>query len=298
MDERDYALLDILGQTGNITRAADRLFITQSALSKRIQGIERELDVQLLLRSRQGVRFTPEGEIVLNACHDEVNSLRQMRQALGGTKGKVFGTLNAGISLNYALYCLPDFLVKFRDSYPDVELNITTGQSRRLIAMLQSGSIDLAILRGEHIWEGERTLLRRENICLIAPREVSDEELVRMPYISRRTDADFERTLTSWMHEKGIRPQSGGVHVDNIRTCVEMVTRELGWSIVPEICLGGFTGYIRPIRFADGTSFIRSTYLMYNDSLLALPQARAFVDLLKSEAGTHCGTDTEKGKTQ
>ena len=49
MDERDYALLDILGQTGNITRAADRLFITQSALSKRIQGIERELDVQLLL---------------------------------------------------------------------------------------------------------------------------------------------------------------------------------------------------------------------------------------------------------
>lgn len=242
MDERDYALLDILGQTGNITRAADRLFITQSALSKRIQGIERELDVQLLLRSRQGVRFTPEGEIVLNACHDVVNSLRQMRQALGGTKGKVFGTLNAGISLNYALYCLPDFLVKFRGSYPDVELNITTGQSRRLIAMLQSGSIDLAILRGEHIWEGERTLLRRENICLIAPREVSDEELVRMPYISRRTDADFERTLTSWMHEKGIRPQSGGVHVDNIRTCVEMVTRELGWSIVPEICLGGFTG--------------------------------------------------------
>ena len=221
-----------------------------------------------------------------------------MRQTLGGTKGKVFGTLNAGISLNYALYCLPDFLVKFRGSYPDVELNITTGQSRRLIAMLQSGSIDLAILRGEHIWEGERTLLRRENICLIAPREVSDEELVRMPYISRRTDADFERTLTSWMHEKGIRPQSGGVHVDNIRTCVEMVTRELGWSIVPEICLGDFTGYIRPIRFADGTSFIRSTYLMYNDSLLALPQARAFVDLLKSEAGTYCGTDTEKGKTQ
>ncbi len=86
MDERDYALLDILGQTGNITRAADRLFITQSALSKRIQGIERELDVQLLLRSRQGVRFTPEGEIVLNACHDVVNSLRQMRQALGAQR--------------------------------------------------------------------------------------------------------------------------------------------------------------------------------------------------------------------
>lgn len=293
MDERDYALLDILGQTGNITRAADRLFITQSALSKRIQGIERELGTQLLLRSRQGVRFTPEGEIVLQACHDVVRSLRQMRQELGSTKGQVFGTLNAGISLNYAFYCLPDLLVKFRSSYPDVELNITTGQSRRLVAMLQSGSIDLAILRGEHIWEGKRVLLRRENICLIAPRPVTDRELESLPYISRRTDADFERTLMNWMHENGIRPQSSGVHVDNIRTCVDMVSRDLGWSVVPEICLGGFNGYIRPIRFADGSSFVRSTYLMYNESLLALPQVRAFVNLVQADSSARYGTDMQ-----
>ena len=294
MDERDYALLDILGQTGNITRAADRLFITQSALSKRIQGIERELGVQLLLRSRQGVRFTPEGEIVLNACHNVVNSLSQMRQELGRAKGKVFGTLNVGVSLNYAFYCLPDILVKFRSSYPEVELNITTGQSRRLVAMLQDGSIDLAILRGEHIWEGARVLLRRENICLIAPCEVTDDELGSMPYISRRTDADFERTLTNWMHENGIRPQLGGVHVDNIRTCVEMVARNLGWSVVPEICLGGFHGYIRPIRFANGASFVRSTYLMYNTPLLTLPQARAFVSLVERESSALYGVDAEE----
>ena len=59
MDERDFEILMALKETGNITRAADRLYITQSSLSKKIQAIEKELDICLLIRSRQGVHFTP-----------------------------------------------------------------------------------------------------------------------------------------------------------------------------------------------------------------------------------------------
>ena len=65
MDEKDFELLRVLDETRNITHAADRLYITQSALSKRIKGIEQELGIELLLRSRQGIRFTPAGEMVL-----------------------------------------------------------------------------------------------------------------------------------------------------------------------------------------------------------------------------------------
>lgn len=61
MDEKDFALLMVLGESRNMTKAADKLFITQSALSKRIKNIERELGVELLLRSHQGIRFTPLG---------------------------------------------------------------------------------------------------------------------------------------------------------------------------------------------------------------------------------------------
>lgn len=68
MDEKDFELLMVLGESRNITKAADKLFITQSALSKRIKNIERELGVELLLRSRQGIRFTPSGETVLMHC--------------------------------------------------------------------------------------------------------------------------------------------------------------------------------------------------------------------------------------
>ena len=63
MDEKDYELLHALDETRNITHAADKLYMTQSALSKRIKALEQELGVEIVLRSRQGIRFTPAG------CH-------------------------------------------------------------------------------------------------------------------------------------------------------------------------------------------------------------------------------------
>ena len=65
MDEKDFELLEVLDETRNITHAADKLYMTQSALSKRIKSMEQELGVEILLRSRQGIRFTPAGEKVL-----------------------------------------------------------------------------------------------------------------------------------------------------------------------------------------------------------------------------------------
>jgi len=68
-----------------------------------------------------------------------------------------------------------------------------------------------------------------------------------------------------------------GIHVDSITTCVEMVRRGIGWTIVPEICLEGFDGRIMPLSFANGEPFTRSTYLMYMDSVAELPQVSAFI---------------------
>ena len=56
MDEKDYELLHALDETRNITHAADKLYMTQSALSKRIKALEQELGVEIVLRSRQGIR--------------------------------------------------------------------------------------------------------------------------------------------------------------------------------------------------------------------------------------------------
>lgn len=283
MDERDFKLLATLNKTRNITQAAEILYISQSSLSKRIHGIERELGVSLMLRSRQGIHFTAAGEAVLKHTNEAAKQLDLMRKAIEASRDYICGTLKAGISINYALYRLPDLLASYREKYPQVNMQIITDQSRNLYIQLQNGFIDIAILRGEYDdWRGEKILLSREKICAIHSRD-DNKPLTEIPFIGRKTDVDFERDLAQWLQENNILPdEQHGICVDNITTCVEMVRRGLGWGIVPEICLQDFTGYVRPLYFSNGEPLIRSTYIMYSNQILALPQVKAFIDLVKN----------------
>ncbi|MGN1020566.1 MAG: LysR family transcriptional regulator [Aristaeellaceae bacterium] len=281
MDEKDFELLHVLEESRNITRAADKLYITQSALSKRIRAIERELGVELLLRSHQGIRFTPSGEAVLAHSRAAARELEQMRIQLDSMQGEICGTLNAGISINYALYRLPDALASYHSAYPKVRLQITTGQSRHLHRQMLEGSLDVAVIRGEYQWDGMRFLLGQENVTVICAREFADRPLSEYQYIGRKTDSSLEAQTLRWMNENGLGGQVAGFCVDSITTCVEMVKRGLGWSIVPEIALNGFDGCVRPCTFDNGEPFVRKTYLICQRESLALPQISAFVELLK-----------------
>lgn len=282
MDERDFELLITLKETGNITHAADRLYITQSSLSKRIHAIEKELDTNILLRSRQGVHFTPEGEIVLKRVSEAACLMDIMRNELESKKGYICGTLNAGVSINYALYQLPELLASYHQKYPHVTTRISTDQNRNLYQQLVNTKIDAAVIRGEYDWKGEKILLNRENVCAIRSSGDINRSLHSLPYIGRKTDPQFEREISQWMREKHLHPKNNGIFVDNIITCVEMVRRGLGWSIVPEICLKDFDGIVEPLIFDNGEPFVRSTYIMYSNYVTELPQVRAFIELLKN----------------
>lgn len=283
MNERDYELLLTLDETQNITHAADVLFVTQSALSKRIVAIEKELDISLLVRSKQGIRFTPQGEIVLQHTKAIMNMLSQMRSSLDAKKNYICGTLNTGVSINYSRYRLPSILASYRKQYPHVNTHITTDQSKNLYLRVLDGSLDAAIIRGEYPWKGNKILLEREPICAISLEPFTPAELShnKLPFIGRKTDVVFERELAQWMHEQNIHITSPGIFVNNIETCVEMVNRKLGWTIVPEICLHSFKGFVLPLTFANGEPFVRSTYLMYSDNYKQLPQVEAFINIVK-----------------
>ncbi len=83
------------------------------------------------------------------------------------------------------------------------------------------------------------------------------------------------------MRENALHPEQNGIYVDNIITCVGMAEQGLGWTMVPEICLGGFHGCVKPLFFQNGKAFERSTYVLCSETALELPQIRAFIDVLK-----------------
>lgn len=281
MNERDFELLDVLSKTQNITKAANELFVTQSSLSKRIQAIEDELGITLLIRSRQGIHFTADGEEVLIHTQRAAAELTAMRQNLEATRGYICGTLNAGVSINYALYRFPKLLAEYRKQFPHVNTHIITDQSRKIYLQLSEGDIDIAIIRGEYPWKDNKILLERENICVICNSKDEGRPLRDIPYIARKTDSTLNREITQWFHENNMQAERSGIYVDNITTCVEMVNNGLGWAIVPEICLKNFKGSIRPLYFDNGEPFVRSTYLMYSDQVLALPQVEAFINIMR-----------------
>lgn len=283
MDEKDFELIEVLGDSKNITKAAEKLFITQSALSKRIRAIERELGVALLLRCHQGIRFTPAGETVLAYSRSAAKQLEQMRVQLDAQQEEVCGSLRAGISINYALYQLPDILAEYHRNFPKVQLQITTDQSRNLYRQMLEGSLDAAIVRGEYGWDGMQFLLSQERVCVICAKGYADRPLRDYLYIGRKTDATLEAKTLRWMNEQGLAGLNAGFYVDSITTCVEMVRRSLGWSIVPEIALKDFDGCIRPCFFENGEPFTRRTSLLVQKAAMCLPQVNTFVDLLKQQ---------------
>lgn len=282
MDEKDLELIRILNETRNITKAAERLYITQSALSKRIRSIENELGVTLMTRSRHGIDFTPEGEEVLSQCLAAQEAMKKMRRNLEKMNDDVCGTLRAGVSIDYALYRLPDILSTYHRLYPKVRLNITTEESDVLYNKLLQGRIDIAILRFNRDWDGPKYMISEEKEYVVCSQENKDVSLADYMYIDHVTDSIQSEQMFRWRREKGLVSDEEGICVNNIKTCLELVERGLGWAILPGICLDNFTGVKIPCVFENGEPLTRCTYLLGQRETMSFKQNKAFFDMLRT----------------
>lgn len=281
MDEKDYELLIELYELKNITKAAQKLFITQPAITKRIQKMEEELQCTLLLRSKKGVVFTPVGETIIPYADAILKNSRMLREQAAAGQEEVCGTLRLGASLNFSQYRLPGILKHYTEQYPKVDVQIVTGQSRDLYRMLQQDDISIAILRGEYAWEDEIHLLSSEPMCLVCSKENMHRPLTDYPYIGRSTDAVLTGKIQSWLASHGLSGLQTKLRIDNIDTCVEMARYGLGWCILPQICLKNFDGYTEKLYFDDVTPFVRNTYVLYRKPYDRLPQVKLFLELLR-----------------
>ena len=277
MDEKDCELIEMLWETRNITKAAERLFTTQSALTKRIQKLEEELGCELFIRSRKGVLFTPVAERILPYVRQVSDSMDRIRSQVAIYRKEVAGTLKLGVSINFARYRLADVLKGFMDKYPNVDIHVSTMQSTNLYQSLVKNEISIAIVRGSVKWNEGRVTLSEEPVCLVTAREHAGEPLNSYPYIGRHTDAGFYDKIQLWRAENGCQESRTNLWVDDIGSCLEMVSRGIGWSILPEICLKQFNGQITPLYFKDGTPFTRSSHILYKHDYFELPQVKKFI---------------------
>jgi LysR family cyn operon transcriptional activator len=144
---------------GGIAHAAARLNLTQSAASRQIMSLESELGVRLFDRVGRRVRLTSEAEDLLRRCRRvlaEVDSIGE--RALSLKSGQEAGALRIGATPQIIENLLADFLMRYRQEYPGVDVHLVEEGGARLPHRLGRGDVDLAIMPEGH-WEFHNTVL-------------------------------------------------------------------------------------------------------------------------------------------
>lgn len=143
---RHLEAFSAIARSHSLTRAAERLNLTQPAISKTLKELESIVGVTLMERSRSGARLTPEGEVFLQYTEQSTAALRHgLRSIRSGAAST--GRLKIGALPSVAARFLPRALLEFRRTMPDVSVEIYEGPHQDLIRRLHSGDLDLVVGR-------------------------------------------------------------------------------------------------------------------------------------------------------
>ena len=283
MDTKDWEIITILHQTKSLTQAADRLYMTQPALSVRLRNIERFFATQVVVRGKKGVHFTREGEILLQEAQKHLQNLRDIRDKLVDMQSTLSGELRIGATNFVTKYVLLRIMQEFKKIYPAVEFSVSTEYSKELLPLVENGDVHVAFIRGRHSWGGESHLLFKEPVSIISKERVTIEELPALPMIRWKVDPSNEELLTRWWRERFKTPPRVAMYVDRPDTCYDLVASGFGYSFLPASVLPFTTKLHQQEMFFESRDPVeRSVWMIYLPETAQLRIVRAFVEMVRS----------------
>jgi LysR family transcriptional regulator for metE and metH len=146
LEVRHLRLVSAVAEVGSLTRAGDRLHLTQSALSHQLRDIESRLGAALFLRVGKRLVLTPAGERLLATARDVLDRLDRTEQDIHQMGKARAGMLRLTTECYTCYHWLPPLLVRYRKRFPEVEVRIDVGATGRPLDMLLAGKLDLAIM--------------------------------------------------------------------------------------------------------------------------------------------------------
>lgn len=289
MNEKDCLLLVIVHEEQNITKAANRLFTSQPAVTYRLQQIEQEYDIKVFKREGNKITFTPEGEYLVEFAKNMLLEISKMKDYINTIKNGTQGRLRIGVSGNFALYSLPPILKNFLELNPKVQVMINSGWSSEIVQLLKENDIQIGIVTGNYDWYEQKILLHEDPVTIISKKPIVLKELPSLPLISYQPNNLIRRTqkpsnplsklIENWWQENFTSPPLVSMAIDKVETCKQMVDKHLGYSIIPKSCLTERdTFYTNYLKREDGELIYRKTWLIFRESSLELTPVKSFVE--------------------
>jgi DNA-binding transcriptional LysR family regulator len=231
----------MLVETGNFTRAAERLYMTQSAVSHALANLERELGVVLLERQRTGVTVTWVGEQVLRHARSIIGAVECIRQETAAAKGVETGKLRVGSFPSVSKEVLPPILGSFRRSYPGIEVTLLEGTDQEVYDWLVSCAVDMSVVTLPTanvttipLASDEMVAVLPADHVLAKTETIQVEHMVSDPFIMSK--GGCEPLIRTIFERVGITPHVA-FEASDTGAVLAMVEEGLGVTIVPRFAL-------------------------------------------------------------
>jgi len=231
-----------VAETGSFSRAAERVFLTQPAISKRIAALETELGTRLFDRIGRRAQLTPAGAALLDRARAILRELDDVKRSIANLSGTIVGELRLATSHHIGLHRLPPALKRFHQTYPEVRLDLRFMDSEKACAAVAQGEIELAIvtlppaplpaLRVTKIWDDPLEIVVSPAHPLANRAELQAKALLDYPAI-----LPGPGTYTREIILKALGPLRERIQIGMATNYLEVLKMlaaiGLGWSALP-----------------------------------------------------------------
>ena len=209
-----YRVFKEVAEAGNITAAAQTLFISQSAVSQSIKQLEAELQTRLFARNSRGVTLTADGRMLYEYVRSAMGLLETGEEKLSQSRDLQMGHLTIGASDTVTSQFLLPYLDRFHRQYPAIHIQIISGRSHKVLGLLQSGKVDIAFASTPQEGASLETFpcLATHSIFVAGAEYPCDfdhvytlEEIARFPLILLERKASSRLYLEKYFLQNGLR---------------------------------------------------------------------------------------------
>ena len=288
MPMTELEIIKALAEEGNMRKAAERLFLSQPALSQRLQSMEKEWETLLFIRSQKGLKPTPAGELVIEYAKDAIVKREETFEMIASMAGKVHGTLKIACASIIGQTWLPQVLKEYVERYPDAQISLMTGWSSEIVKALNEREAHIGIVRGQTDWKSRKLHLFRDQLYLVDREITAIDQLqeTKRPFIQFKSDSNYHREIQYWWQRHFSKNPGRQITVDQIETCKQLAINGIGYAILPAITLTGDEAVNKiPLLNSDEEfELTRDTWLIGYDSSFELKQVAAFTEIVQAQA--------------
>ena len=277
--------------------AAERNFITQSAVSQQIRALEEKFSRRLLerIRGRRDVKLTAAGDVFYRESKKVLAAYEEMQESLRGVVGKIGGTVKVATVYSVGLHELPAKVREFMTKFPSVKIDLEYSRTTRVVRDVLSGTVELGVLAFPEPKRGLTiTPMADDRLVLIAPPDhrFAGRKKVKVTDLDGEAFVLFERDVpTRKAMDKIFRTNNVEVkkvaEFDNIETIKRAVEVGFGLAIVPESAVveAARLGTISVIEMAE-KYWIRSVGVIHRSDRNLSLAAKKFLQLLETPTTT------------